>query len=94
MHIAGRRAGFGAALLHIIHEEKRAINQGWKAQPGCNQQVKPHALPLALQWISPDWALNRVRKLAGNGSVANGLDRPNWAPGGVQVARLSAKLLS
>jgi hypothetical protein len=64
MHITGQRAGFDAALLHIIHEEKRAINQGWKAQPGCNQQVKPHALPLALQWISPDWALNRVRKLA------------------------------
>jgi hypothetical protein len=34
--------------------------------------------PLTLQWISPDWALNRVRKLAGNGSVevfSNGLDR-------------------
>jgi hypothetical protein len=53
-------------LLHIVHEEKRAINQGWKAQPGCNQQVKPHALPLALLWIGQ--ALNRVRKLAGNGS--------------------------
>ena len=40
------------ALLHVIYKEKRAINQGWKAQPRCNQQVKPHALPLALLWIS------------------------------------------
>jgi len=44
MHIAGRRAGFGAALLHIIHEENRAINHGRKAYSRCNQQIKPHAL--------------------------------------------------
>jgi hypothetical protein len=41
----------GPALLHVIYKEKRAINQGWKAQPRCNQQVEPHALPLALLWI-------------------------------------------
>ena len=55
-----------AALLHVVHKKKRAINQGWKAQPRCDQQIKPHALP-RFAMDSPDWALNRVGKLAGNG---------------------------
>jgi hypothetical protein len=29
-----------------MHKKKRAVNQRWKAQPGRNQQIKPHALPL------------------------------------------------
>jgi hypothetical protein len=42
---AGLFAGLQPPLLHVIQKENRAVNQGWKSQPGCNQQVKPHAMP-------------------------------------------------
>jgi hypothetical protein len=48
--------GFGPALLHVIYKEKRAINQGWKAQPRRNQKIKPHAWPPGVAMDSPDWA--------------------------------------
>jgi len=35
------------ALLHEMHKKQRAVNQRRKTQPGRNQQVKPHALPLS-----------------------------------------------
>jgi len=64
------RAGLcrSRALLQVIHKENPAINHGWKTQPQRNQQIKPHALPPALQRISemdPESCRQMGRKMVG-----------------------------
>ena len=62
---AKHSAGVTLVLLQVIYKENRAVDQGGKPQARCHQEIKPHALPPALQWIDPARsALNSVGKLS------------------------------